>query len=132
MLVHFHNAHTHKYGADTQLFSIRRSTNCATCCVSIFIGSLKNLVPQQQQHSGRKILKRSTLPNPLQVFPGCPGCPPGSRFGAWLSPSSISGFFSDFLGCRQMVALMMFYCLNLYSPLVFLFLVLALKFRSLV
>ncbi len=74
-----------------------RSTNCATCCVSIFIASLKNPVPQPQQHSGRKISQRYTLPNPLRVFPGCPGCPPGFRFGAWLSSSELSGFFSDFL-----------------------------------
>lgn len=87
MLVHFHNAHTHKYGADTQLFLWGALLTVLLAGFQFLLAMKKNSVPQQQQHSGRKISQQSTLPNSLRVFPGCPGCPPGFRFGAWLSPS---------------------------------------------
>lgn len=77
---------------------IGRSTNCATCCISTFIGSSeKPLFPQHSQSCGRKISNLSTLSNPLRVFPRCPGCPPGFRFGVLSSSSAQECFFSDFL-----------------------------------
>ena len=78
--------------------SIGRFTNCATCCVSIFIGlPLNSCWPQHLHTCGRNISSLSTRSNPFLVFPGCPGCPPGFRFGVWLSDGWASGFFSAFL-----------------------------------
>src|SRR4028118_591615 len=88
---------THTSMADTKLFLLGALLTVLLSVFQFLLAMKKNPIPQQQQHSGRKSSKRSTLPNPLQVFPGCPGCPDGFRFGAWLPPSELSGFFSDFL-----------------------------------
>ena len=39
----------------------------------------------------------STPPNTFLLFPLCPGCPPGFRFGVWFSSGCSSCLFSVFL-----------------------------------